>query len=742
MPEKIVSSELLPPEGDKDVGKQVFAILKDILDDKERLGLHKRWNRNYELKRGKHWKSKANSAVPLITANLMHTHRIRTINALTDNNPIFNIAKINDSEEVKQELYEDLQRTAEHWWIEQEQQDILDSTVQNGEDYGIAVEKIVFNPDIEEGGEVETVVVDPFHFGFFPTTITNPRDIQKAEAVLHFYPMSIREAKRKWPEFASRIKGEEEALKELKDDRRDINAVEGKKGSNLLTTLSSTVHNILNFNNGALSDNSEDVLIVECWSRDYTTVKEITKQVAVGPDGTEIVTEIESTRPKYPGNIRYTACCNAGKLTLDDRGNPNINTNLPEEQARKTYLFDKFPFSAANSVKDTASAWGCSDAEQLESLNTEFDKAISQLVLIKDKVVRPKLVNPKTSGVRNEELTNYPGIINPVNAQEGAGIHWLDFPKVPADIQNCVGLFKDLFFLVSGSFDVDMAQEPGRAVIAYKAIAALLERSNTMMRGKIRSYSRIIRERGRMYLSMVQNFYTEDRWITYRDNDGNEAYKKIRGTELLLPARLTVVTGSTMPVSKVQIREEAIQLFEAGAIDQEELLKRLEWSGRTEVVKRMKQGVLGQLMEKMDALGMPPELGKYFEQVVGMKDNDFKRAIRDGQIPKFQEVIQAVGGGEEPPDQKEMADVAVKQAEVAEKMAVVRKTDAEAALLGEKANTERVRQQVQLAGVGYDDEELKIRRFEAITKLKTEKEKTAAEERAYQERGMKSNNAE
>ena len=745
MADEKISYEVLPAEGDKNVGLKVYSILEAIIDDKETRGLIKRWNRNYELKRGKHWRNKTKAGVPLITANLIHKHRMNTINSLTDNNPIFNVAKINDSEEIDQELYENLQRTAEHWWNEQEQQDIFESSVNNGEDYGIAIEKVIFDPDLEEGGEVETIVVDPFHFGVYPVNWTNPRYLQKSLAVLHYYPKSLNEVRRMYPDKASEIKPDEDILKELGDERQDINTQDSGKGG-LLTNFASTSTNLINFFRGRSNnriENDEEVLLVEAWVRDYRMVTE--KVMEMVADDTGVYTEVlvETKKPKYPGFIRRVTVCNSGQLVLEDTANPNINPSMPEEQAMHTYLWDKFLFAAANSIKDTASGWGISDIENLEDLNLEFNKALSQLVLIKDKVSRLKLINPKTSGVPNDALTNFPGILNPVNATEGNGIHYLDYPRVPADLQNAISLFKDMFFLVSGSFDLDMAREPGRAVLAYKAIAALLERVNTMMRGKVRSYSRLIRERGRMYLSMVQNFYTEDRWITYKDPEGNDAYRKINGTDFRIPFKLTVVTGSTMPVSKIQLREEAIALFEKQAIDQEELLDHLEWSGRSEVVKRMKQGAIGQLTEKMAALGMPEEFAQYMNALVGMKDNDFKRAIRDGQVPKFEEVIQAVQSGEPPPDPKEESDIMLKQAEARARMAEAARFEAEAQLAAQKAITEKIKQQVAVAGVEYDNEQLKIDRAKVVADIqKSERENRAFGNKIRQERGLKSNNQE
>jgi hypothetical protein len=157
--------------------------------------------------------------------------------------------------------------------------------------------------------------------------------------------------------------------------------------------------------------------------------------------------------------------------------------------------------------------------------------------------------------VDNSEFTNAPGIINPANAMVSDAIKYMDLPNVPfADLSAALSIYKDFFYLVAGTFELEQAQTPGREVIAYKAIATLLERAATMMRGKIRGYSKMIRIRGRMYLSHVMNWYTEERWISY-EIEGEEMQSAIRGTEMIIPSKLNVISGSTLPRSKIQERE-------------------------------------------------------------------------------------------------------------------------------------------------------------------------------------------
>ncbi len=731
-------NELLPTEGDPKVGPRVFELLAEIIADKDKLGLPSKWHRGYELRKNKHWRSKPSQKVPLVSANLIGVHIQRTANTLTDNNPTFNVVQTGQVEEGMQGQVDILQKTCEYWWNETEQQDDYEETIINGECYGITVEKSVFNEELEDGlGEAETVIVDPYHFGVYPVKWKNCKDIQKSLACLHFYPLSIREIKQKYGKKAEDVKPDQEFINDLGDERREINAQQGtdQRGTSVMVTVLNTIRNLVNIGKSE-EEKSDEALIVECWCRDYSQENEGEEELQ--EDGTLI----QNKKPKYPGNIRMVVTVNGGKIVLDDVPNPNINQSLPDDKARMTYLYSRFPFAAANSAKDGVSGWGMSDLEQLEWLQTEFNKALSQLVLEKDRAARRKIINPKTSGVPNEQFTNFPGIINPVNTIEAVGIRYLDYPQMPVDINNAITLFKDLFFIVSGSFDIDQAQVPGRNVIAYKAIAALMERASTMMRGKIRSYSRLIRERGRMYLSHVMNFYTEDRWITTSEQDGTTTPMKINGASLIMPAKLTVVTGSTMPISRVAQREEALELFKMRAIDGQELLTKLDWSSRGDVIKRMMQGPLSAAANNYQTMGMPQQLIQLLMNVAQIPPKDMTKFLEDGTVPDFKTLAGMVQGlmtgqpQEEGPSQQEGAEVALK-------IAQAKKLEAEAMLTIEKIASERLAQEKTIAGVRFDKEKLKIERAKVIGAIETEVNKMMVGQEnqgVFNEKGMRSNN--
>jgi hypothetical protein len=737
---------LIPPEGDKDVGKKIFMLLEAIIKDKEALGLtgpEGRWIRNHELVHGRHWRNTPRKKVPLVTVNLIKDHIVRTVNELTDNNPTFNVVRYGEPPEQGQENnFELIQRVVESWWGDTEQQDDLETSTHNNELYGITIEMMSFDDEAEYHlGEALPVIVDPFCFGFWPLTLKSPKELQKADALFFYYPMSVREARRKWPHMADQIRPDTEQYEDaIGATRREVtaNALATGASTGLFQRVGTKVLELLHIGGVSIDEGEDQVLVVMCWCKDYTTVRN---------EKGEIV-------PKYKGYLRRILTCNDGKVILSDESNPNINPELPDEIAQRTYLYDKFPFYAVNSVKNTSNAWGEGDIEQLEQLNIELDKAISQDVLEKDRAVRRKTINPKTSGVDNVEFNNVQGIIRPVNAEQGAGIRHLDTPKNPVDIKASIELFKELFFRAAGTFDIDNVQTNAKGVLAYKAIAALLERAATMKRGKIRAISRLVRERGRMYVSMVQNFYVEDRFVSFQDKSGHDTVKQFRGSDLVIPAKLSVVSGSTMPVSQVQRREEAIELARGGWIDQEDLLDKLNWPSKNDIIDRRNKGIFGKLFEKLAAIGVPPEFLDMFGKIGQLDDKKFEQELKKGTLPNFEQILMniadAVNAGEG--QQQENPEAEKANAELAKLTAEAQKITAETQLVIEKIVTERVDQEVRMAGIRYDEEELKIRRAELIREIATaqnsedgrgsDKTQASKQKAGYQERGMKSNNRE
>ena len=181
---------------------------------------------------------------------------------------------------------------------------------------------------------------------------------------------------------------------------------------------------------------------------------------------------------------------------------------------------------------------------------------------------------------------------------------------------------------------------------------------------------------------------------------------KVNGQQLNVPGKLEVVSCSTLPVSKVQEREEAIALFDKGVIDAEELLKKMEWDDRKSVIERMKRGPVGIAMQRLVDLGLPPEIAEYFTEIGVMDDKDFEKSLQAGELPGVFSVLFPPEAGAEPQDNPvENAEINKTNAEIDKIRAEIKKIEAE---------TEAI-----IAGEDFDKDKLAIERARTVSDIQS-----------------------
>jgi hypothetical protein len=218
-----------------------------------------------------------------------------------------------------------------------------------------------------------------------------------------------------------------------------------------------------------------------------------------------------------------------------------------------------------------------------------------------------------------------------------------------------------------------------------------------------------------MFLSHVLNWYLEDRWITFEE-EGKPVSTTINGSAITTPVKLTVVSGSTMPRSRVQEREEALNMYDKGAIDNEELLKKLDWSDRKGVVKRMQAGPLGELIDKIAAMGMPEQIVVAIRELSQTDDKAFKQLADKGEVPQVGAILQQMAQQEAGLPQQPII-TPVEHAEIGVKQAEVGKISVETELIRAKIDTERANQQATMAGMQFDGEKLNIEKAQTLNSI-------------------------
>jgi len=591
----------LPPEGHEAVGKFFWGLWATAVAEKDRLGLEERWIEAYRLFRGAHWdqsKKKRNKGqrVDKLTANLLFANTQRTVANITARAPTAEVVSLDGGDDISDQA---LSAQVRKWNNESEQAKGLSSSVLVMETYGITIEKAVFNQKTEH---TTFVILDPFAYAPAPG---NYPDLNDAPYHTHAYPMSCEDVEAIFAQKRGDVVGETalNMLGQEREDHRPIPTGTTYGSQNYPGNFTDVQHPIKYEETG-----DAPALVVEVWVRDFA--KEIIEepiidgqgQPVVNPDGSPAVTKFK--QHKYPGGIRVITLTNRGELVLADRANPNVNSELPRELTSKTFLYDNFPFYKSNSYEDSTSLWGFSASEQVGDLNLKIDEMITRLSQYLGRIMMPTLILPKDSGVEVTDLSNKPGlVIRPTSIATSKGIRYLETPNLPASFFEALNWYIQLFDRVSQIEDADRGAVPDR-IIAAQAIVALQERGATLIQAKIRSVDYLVRQRGRCAISFFQNFGQEKKLIEVQGDP-----IQIQGIMFLGRSfNYVVESGSTVARTSLQIQEQAMELYDKGAIDRRALLENLNFPGWKEIIERAGEGQLDQALQILIDAGLEEEV--------------------------------------------------------------------------------------------------------------------------------------
>ena len=587
---------------------------------REKLGLPQMWLHNHELYRGRIFRKK--SKYTQVGINLFFKS-IQTLKSnLTDAKPRATISATGETDPDTAKAWMERYDT---WWESTKQQTCLQESVGKSELYGFAVDKMWFNPSLEGGmGEIETVRGDPFGVYLWPRCV----EIQDQPMMVWAEAMDLGKIYEQWPDHEGKVKGESQFSDLLGEDRVTVRANKSKE-TRAIGAPSGYVQ-------AQESDKPFDMgdegiaraLVVEMWVKDYTMEWVDPRTGQKYPDGpppklTEPAIDTATMQPvidetgnvaqvpvqpyqqsKYPGFLRCIHVTNEGKLVLSDVPNPSINPNIPREIACNCYLWDKFPFNKRLSYSDDTSEYGLSIIEQIEALVIDISKKISKVSTHLDVSCLPPLILPKNCGVESKDENNRPNRIWRPVAALAQFIRWVQIPPLPPDYINFINLCLRLVEIVTGLTDVSEGRRPS-GITAGTAIAQLQEKAQTIIREKVRNGDIYIETQGRMFISLGQNWYTEERKLTYQGATEQQTIA-FRGAspEYQGEYAFKMDAGSTLPKDRAAVMNMHVDLAKGGMIDQQALLDELGIAHSDEIIARMKEGPVGEAMKKLEATGM------------------------------------------------------------------------------------------------------------------------------------------
>lgn len=302
--------------------------------------------------------------------------------------------------------------------------------------------------------------------------------------------------------------------------------------------------------------------------------------------------------------------------------------------------------------------WASGEVQHVENLQYEINRRRGMILDILRHCAMPMLVVDPASGVDHETIKAKPNLVIPAEGGPSA-------VGVLAPQMDLGGLFnvndrdKQDFNDILGNVDMVMGKAP-TGVEAGVALEQLAESANTRLRLKVRYMEGSLRRAGQVLLKMIQKHYTTQRifrivgsefgqqgqpqapqFFSINQPSGMQPMMGEGGMPMMgedglpqeqpaydetsnqIPADaefdVRIGAGSTLPVSKSARFQQAITLFDRGAIDQQELLKSAAWPKWEEVLARMQMQQQQMMMAQqgMNPEGVPPPPPGSPEELMG-----------------------------------------------------------------------------------------------------------------------------
>ena len=498
---------------------------------------------------------------------------------MTDNNPKF-LAIPNNPQ--GQDFSSDVQMALDYEWDREKMATKLPAQLIPMLVYGTAVWFVQWNGKDGEYGNINVRPVDPFNI--FPDPLAE--DVDSAEFIIYATYKNANQIKQQFPKKASAIEGSRISMSELVNNRDE-------------------------------SDSQEEnqVLILEMWCRDWTTMDE-------NEDGEQTL--------KYPKG-RVITCLPELGILLDDKKNP--------------YKDGKFPFVLMKNYDVPFKFWGTGEVEQILSPQMYINELTNQIIDNAKNTANMQWIIDKNSGIGQGKLTNRPGLV--IRKNPGSEVRRDTPPPMPSYVRETIDVMKADIQDISGVLD-SLKGEKQTGVVAASAILALQEASQSRIRLKIKIMESNLTELANMVYSRMQQFWKLDRWVRVTDIEGNPTFRQI-GTEVLSnDFDVKVMAGSTMPVNKNAMMDLMIRLAQTNAedglpmVDRKAILEYLPLSDKKAITERFEQMVAKQEQQQQAELQQQQQMQQQqlAQQQQGMQTEDRQQVAQLGEL--VQQLIQTI----------------------------------------------------------------------------------------------------
>ena len=558
-----------PTDAEKKLLKDVEKIFEK--NRKQRNNYDSFWMDDYKFFRGRQWSDVRPTFRHSEVINLVFQVIQSQVPILTDSRPKFEFVA---SEPQDREFAEFMNEISIADWQTNNWLAKLTEIIYDGHIYGTGIGHLFWDQTARNGtGAIDFSSEELFYC--YPDVEAEDVNVNSRSFVLA-KPMELSEVRRLWPEKGKYVT--EDTTDLLDSTKNDLNPLRFRspKGDKSLVEASS------------IKSNSLEKKVLVQWtywfSDDFSDHEKEEKGETVFEQ-----------RLDFPMGRRSVT---ASGVVLED--GPNL------------YDDGKFPWQRFVNYVLPREFWGEGEIAQIRGPQRIFNKIYSFALDVMTLMGNPIWVVDADSGIDTDLLTNSPGLVvekNPgTEARRETGVQLQPF------VLQVLDRVKEYVDQIAGSQDITRGIPTG-GVTAASAIADLQNAAQTRLRQKARNLDAFLQNMGQQYASRVMQFYSAPRAFNYVGNDGVRNYFKAHvedgenGEKVAVVQRfdadgkpmgmdqytlrgeldVRVTTGTALPFSKEQKKQELLQLLDRGIIDAEEYFKQTDYPNWEVVVERIRE---------------------------------------------------------------------------------------------------------------------------------------------------------
>lgn len=370
------------------------------------------------------------------------------------------------------------------------------------------------------------------------------------------------------------------------------------------------------------------------------------------------------------------------------------------EDVPNPFWHERLPYDIYSPTEDILSALGVPMAEHIENLNIEKNILFDTIIKHGKKSLRPPRMWNTQLGIKDPKslLDGGENDLIPISNPDFAPLNSLVQDLHPAPLPGFMDSLPERFDMISDKLTgVNDSFRGMSQATSGKEVQLKQEAAYTRIKTKVDNFEKFVKNMSEkitvnamQFLNTQSSYRVKGDWSKYEninqdetpfevepivsgmDPEGQPVYDKrefflyanpnewtqlegeqVEGNEegakqafRILQMTVEIEAGSSLPTSRMARREEAIELFSAGAIDQQALLEAYEYPNAEEILKRMQEQAQAQQEAQMMAeqdkmMQQQSQQQAQMEQQLMMKQMDNETKMAQSQAKQEQPQQQA-----------------------------------------------------------------------------------------------------